>query len=99
MWSVKQVTISHIENGRSTPSLMLSYKLSELFDFENLEDFKKDLEARIDWQEYEHLITGVMSLDEGREYLRNRPSLLTMRKKIKQHYQTALFDQYYFLTL
>ena len=81
---VKQVTISHIENGRSTPSLMLSHRLSKLFDFEKLEDFRKDLEARIDWQEYEHLITGVMSLDEGREYLRNRPSLLTMRKKIKQ---------------
>lgn len=89
---VKQVTISHIENGRSNPSDMLGKKLSEFFGFETPADFKKELEARIDWVKYEHLTGGIMSSTAGREFLKNRPSLLSMTNQRPQPRKRSLLN-------
>ena len=59
-----------------------------------MEDLENDLEARIDWKKYEQLTAGIMSLDEGREYLKSRPSLLSMTKTKGKSHRKSLMTRF-----
>ena len=68
---LKQVTISHFENGRAKPSPKAQERIANALGYE-LEDLIKTMKNLIDWSEHEDAIAKEMELQEKNVPARER---------------------------
>ena len=68
---LKQVTISHVENGRAKPSLEAQERIANALNYD-LEDLIETMKNLIDWSEHEDAIAKDIELQEKNVPAKNR---------------------------